>query len=279
MSVAVSGPILLVGAGRMGGALLKGWLAGGLPPRRIFVQEPSPPPDIAAAISQTGIQTGSPPAMDGPPAVILLAVKPQAMNAVLPGVASLAGPDTVVLSIAAGTSIASIAHHLAREVAIVRAMPNTPAAIGRGITALCANDAATPEQRAACEALLKAGGETVWVEAEGLIDAVTAVSGSGPAYVLLLAECLAEAGRAAGLDADLAARLARVTVSGAGELLHQSPLGAGELRRNVTSPGGTTEAALRVLMGSGESGASQPLQELMTRAVDAALRRARELAG
>jgi pyrroline-5-carboxylate reductase len=275
MSVAASGPILLVGAGRMGGALLKGWLAGGLPPRQIFVQEPSPPPDIAEA----GIRTGSPRAMEAPPAVILLAVKPQMMDAVLPGVAPLAGPETVVLSIAAGTSIASIARHFAEPAAIVRAMPNTPAAIGRGITALCANAATNPEQRALCEALLKAGGETVWVGEEGLIDAVTAVSGSGPAYVFLLAECLAEAGRAAGLDADLAARLARVTVSGAGELLHQSPLGADELRRNVTSPGGTTEAALRILMGNGDPGASQPLQELMTRAVDAALRRARELAG
>jgi pyrroline-5-carboxylate reductase len=279
MSVAASGPILLVGAGRMGGALLKGWLAGGLPPRQIFVQEPSPPPDIAAAIAEAGIRTGSPPAMEAPPAVILLAVKPQMMDAVLPGVAPLAGPETVVLSIAAGTSIASIARHFAEPAAIVRAMPNTPAAIGRGITALCANAATNPEQRALCEALLKAGGETVWVGEEGLIDAVTAVSGSGPAYVFLLAECLAEAGRAAGLDADLAARLARVTVSGAGELLHQSPLGADELRRNVTSPGGTTEAALRILMGNGDPGASQPLQELMTRAVDAALRRARELAG
>jgi pyrroline-5-carboxylate reductase len=201
------------------------------------------------------------------------------MDAVLPGVAPLAGPETVVLSIAAGTSIASIARHFAEPAAIVRAMPNTPAAIGRGITALCANAATNPEQRALCEALLKAGGERVWVGEEGLIDAVTAVSGSGPAYVFLLAECLAEAGRAAGLDADLAARLARATVAGAGELLHQSPLGADELRRNVTSPGGTTEAALRILMGNGNPGASQPLQELMTRAVDAALRRARELAG
>jgi pyrroline-5-carboxylate reductase len=269
--------VLLVGAGRMGGALLKGWLAGGRGAERIFVQEPSPPPDVAALIADAGIATGSPPAMDAPPDVIVLAVKPQMMDAVLPGVAPLAGPGTVVLSIAAGRSIASMAGHFPLEMAIVRAMPNTPAAIGRGITALHANPNATAVQRAECEALLRAAGETVWVAEESLIDAVTAVSGSGPAYIFLLAECLAEAGRAAGLDADLAARLARATVSGAGELLHRSPLDPAELRRNVTSPGGTTEAALRVLMG--ENGAPAPMEELMTRAVAAALRRARELAG
>lgn len=278
MSAAMAaGPVLLVGAGRMGGALLKGWLAGGREPGRIFVQEPALPPDIAEIIARAGIATGSPPVMDAPPQVILLAVKPQAMDAVLPGVAPLAGPDTVVLSIAAGRSIDSMARHFKADTAIVRAMPNTPAAIGRGITALCANAHATSDQRAACEALLSATGETVWVAEEGLIDAVTAVSGSGPAYVFLLAECLAEAGKAAGLDAALAARLARATVSGAGELLHRSPEDAAELRRNVTSPGGTTEAALRVLMGEG--GAPAPLEELMTSAVAAALRRARELAG
>jgi pyrroline-5-carboxylate reductase len=272
----MAGPVLLVGAGRMGGALLKGWLAGGHEPGRIFVQEPSLPPDMAEIIARAGIATGSPPVMDVPPGVILLAVKPQAMDAVLPGIAPLAGPETVVLSIAAGRSIASMARYFGGGTAIVRAMPNTPAAIGRGISALCANAHVTPDQRAACEALLKAGGETVWVEEEGLIDAVTAVSGSGPAYVFLLAECLAEAGKAAGLDADLAMTLARATVSGAGELLRRSPEEAAELRRNVTSPGGTTEAALRVLMGEG--GAPAPLEELMTRAVAAALRRARELA-
>jgi pyrroline-5-carboxylate reductase len=274
-----SGSVLLVGAGRMGGALLKGWLAGGFPAERIFVQEPSPPPDVAEAMAGAGVRVGEPPGMDTAPQVMLLAIKPQAMDAVLPGVAPLAGPQTVVLSIAAGTSIASIARHFAADTAIIRAMPNTPAAIGRGITALCASAHASAPQRAACEALLKAGGETVWVDAESLIDAVTAVSGSGPAYVFLLAECLAEAGRAAGLNAELAAKLAGATVSGAGELLHRSPQSPAELRRNVTSPGGTTQAALDVLMGSGEAGMPHPLQELMTQAVAAALRRAGELAG
>jgi pyrroline-5-carboxylate reductase len=279
MSSAKAGSVLLVGAGRMGGALLKGWLAGGFPSTQIFVQEPSPPPDVAEAIASAGIRTGTPPAMDAPPEVVLLAVKPQMIEAVLPGVAPLAGARTVVLSIVAGTSIATLGRHFPPDTAVIRAMPNTPAAIGRGITALCADPHATPQQRAACEALLKVGGETVWVEEEGLIDVVTAVSGSGPAYVFLLAECLAEAGQAAGLDAELAAKLARATVSGAGALLDQSPLDPAELRRNVTSPGGTTQAALQILMGSGEAGASQPMQELMTRAVAAALRRARELAG
>ena len=272
-----AGSVLLVGAGRMGGALLQGWLASGLPPSRIFVQEPSPPPDIAEAIARGGIRTGTPPAMDSPPQVILLAVKPQAMDQVLPTVAPLSGPDTVVLSIAAGRSIESMARVFPANTAIIRAMPNTPAAIGRGITALCANAHTTQAQRAACERLLKASGETVWVEEEGMIDAVTAVSGSGPAYVFLLAECMAEAGRVIGLDAELAAKLARATVSGAGELLHQSALGPDELRRNVTSPNGTTQAALDVLMGGAD--AAHPMQELITRAVEAAQRRARDLAG
>ncbi len=277
MTSSPAGSVLLVGAGRMGGALLKGWLAGGRDPSRIFVQEPSPPPDVAEAIAQAGIVTGAPPAMDAPPEVIVLGVKPQMMEAVLPAIAPLAGPDTVVLSIAAGTGIAGMALHFGQQAAIVRAMPNTPAAIGRGITALCANANATPKQCAECEALMKVSGETVWVDEEGQIDAVTAVSGSGPAYVFLLAECLAEAAKAAGLAPDLAAKLARATVSGAGELLRQSALDPAELRRNVTSPGGTTQAALNVLMG--EDGATGPMQELMTRAVAAAHRRARELAG
>lgn len=205
----------------------------------------------------------------------MLGVKPQAMDAVLPAIGPLAGADTVVLSIAAGRSIASMAGHFAPGTAIVRAMPNTPAAIGRGISALCADENATAVQRDRCEMLMRAAGETVWVPEEGLIDAVTAVSGSGPAYVFHLTECLAEAGRAAGLDAELAAKLARVTVIGAGALMDQSGLDPAELRRNVTSPAGTTEAALRVLGGEG---VTLSLQELITRAVDAALKRARELA-
>lgn len=271
--------ILLVGAGRMGGALLKGWLAQGIAPERIFVQEPMAPPDIADLFATTRIVIGQPPALPAPPAVIVLAVKPQVVDDVVPGVAALAGPDTVVLSIMAGRTIAGIARHFPAETAIVRAMPNTPAAIGRGISVLCANAAVTQPQAEACEQLLTAGGETVWVKDEAMMDAVTAVSGSGPAYVFLLAECLAEAARAAGLPEALSDRLARVTVAGAGELLHRSDLDPAELRRNVTSPGGTTAAALGVLMGEADGGQPGPLADLMRRAVEAATKRSRELAG
>ncbi len=194
------------------------------------------------------------------------------MEQVFPPLAKLAGPGTVVLSIAAGKSIASFEKHLAPGSAVVRAMPNTPAAIGRGITGAVANAAVTPAQKDACDALLSAVGEVVWVADERLIDAVTAVSGSGPAYVFYLAECLAEAGCAAGLPADLAMQLARATVTGAGELMHRSDVPAATLRQNVTSPGGTTAAALGVLM-RGESG----LAALMREAVLAAEKRGREL--
>jgi pyrroline-5-carboxylate reductase len=279
MSDARAGPILLVGAGRMGGALLKGWLAQGIAPDHIFVQEPSLSGDVAALIRDAGIGTGTPPVLPGAPAVMLLAVKPQAMDDVLPLLGSLAGPDTLVISIAAGTTVASIARHFASGAAIVRAMPNTPAAIGRGITALYANSFVSPEQRDACAALLGAVGETVWIEGEAQMDAVTALSGSGPAYVFLLAECMAKAGEAAGLAPDLAARLARATVAGAGELLHRSDLDPAELRRNVTSPGGTTAAALGVLMDDAQSGAAGPLDELLRAAVEAAARRSGELSG
>ncbi|MEJ2118488.1 MAG: pyrroline-5-carboxylate reductase, partial [Alphaproteobacteria bacterium] len=214
---------------------------------------------------------GNPPALSAPPAVMLLAVKPQIMDDVLPTVAPLAGPETVVLSIAAGRTIDSLSKHFSPEAAIVRAMPNTPAAIGRGMTVLCANPAATQPH----------SGEVAWVDDESQMDAVTAVSGSGPAYVFLLAECLAEAGKAAGLPADIASRLARVTVAGAGELLHQSTEDAAELRRAVTSPGGTTAAALAVLMGEGDaaSAATGPLGDLIRRTAEAAAKRSRELAG
>jgi pyrroline-5-carboxylate reductase len=188
-------------------------------------------------------------------------------------IAALIGPTSVVVSIMAGRTLAFLGRALPREAAIVRAMPNTPAAIGRGITVAVPNAGVTPAQRQLAHSLLAATGAVEWIADEGLMDAVTAVSGSGPAYVFLLAESLARAGEAAGLPADLAARLARATVAGAGELLHRSPLDASRLRQNVTSPGGTTAAALDVLM------ASDGIDELMERAVAAAARRSRELAG
>ncbi len=275
MTIELDGPLLLVGAGKMGGAMLAGWLEGGLDPALVVVQDPAPPPEIADLLAKYDIAARAEVAdLDRPPSVLIAAVKPQVMDKVFPPVARLAGPETLVLSIAAGKTIASFERHLPPGTAVVRAMPNTPAAIGRGITGLVANAHVDARRRELTEALLSAVGDVAWVDREELIDAVTAVSGSGPAYIFLLAECLAEAGRAVGLDAETAAKLARATVSGAGELLAQSDLPASKLRENVTSPGGTTAAALAVLMAEGTG-----LQDLMTRAVAAAAKRGKELAG
>lgn len=271
MSIDLGGPLLLVGAGKMGGALLTGWLEGGLAPASVHVQDPAPPPEVAGLLEGAGIEAAAAPDLEAPPAAIVLAVKPQIMDEVLPSVAPAVGPDTVTLSIAAGRTIASLAAHLGGDAAIVRAMPNTPAAIARGITVACANAAVSDAQAERCTTLLSAVGEVAWVEDEALLDPVTAVSGSGPAYVFLLTECLADAGVDAGLPADLAMQLARATVAGSGELMHRSELTPAELRQNVTSRGGTTAEALDVLMGP------QGLVELMRRAVAAAARRSREL--
>ena len=259
--------IWLIGAGRMGGAKLRGWLSAGIPPSALAVREPKPSPEIAALLQERGIAEEHP----SPPDVLVLAVKPQIMAEVLHDVAPLAGPQTAVLSIAAGRTVASIAKHFAEGAAIVRAMPNLPAEVGRGITAAYANPHVSAPQRELCEKLLRAAGQVVWVDDESLIDAVTAVSGSGPAYVFYLVECLAAAGRDVGLPPDLAEQLARATVEGAGELLHRSHLAPARLRENVTSPGGTTAAGLAVLMR--ENG----LQDLLRDAVAAAARRSREL--
>ena len=268
--------LLLVGGGKMGGALLAGWLAkGDVVPRDVCVVEP----DTGAANrlrEQHGVTViDAADSLDAgfAPAVTIFAVKPQVMGDVAPAYRNLVAPGRVFLSIAAGKTIANFEDYLGAGAAIVRAMPNTPAAVGRGIAVLCANAHVTADQRAACTGILAAVGETAWTEDEGDMDAVTAVSGSGPAYVFLLIECLAEAGVAAGLDAELAARLARVTVAGAGELARLSDAPAATLRQNVTSPGGTTAAALDVLM------AEDGLQPLMARAVAAATARGRELAG
>ncbi len=279
MSEIEAGPIVLIGAGRMGGALLKGWLAHGVGTHRIVVQEPEPNEDIKAFLKASGLDTGEARDEPAPPSVIVLAVKPQKMDEVAAQAAHLAGPDTVVLSVAAGKTIANLAAHFGSDAAIVRVMPNTPAAIGRGVSALYANEHVTPEQKADCDRLMAAVGETVWLDDEAQMDAVTAVSGSGPAYVFLLAECMAHAGVAAGLPADLAARLARATVSGAGELMHKAGETPTELRQNVTSPAGTTEAALGVLMGQGSAPENGPMADLLRQAVAAAAKRSRELAG
>ena len=263
--------VFLAGAGRMGGALLRGWLAAGFPPAALAVAEPRPSAQISALLQEKGIASKPHSAPD----VLVLAVKPQIMNEVLAGIAPYAGPGTAVLSIAAGRTVAGIAAHFPPGTPIVRAMPNLPAEIGRGIAAAYANARVTSGQRALCDALLRAVGEVAWIEDESLIDAVTAISGSGPAYVFYLAECLAEAAAAAGLPGELAAQFARATVTGAGELLHRSPLTPAQLRENVTSPGGTTAAGLSVLMGEGERG----LKSLIRETVAAAQRRSRELSG
>lgn len=273
MSLAIDGPLVLAGAGNMGSALLSGWLGQGLDPARVIVQDPSPPPRAEELIRLQGIiRQAAITSLPEPPAVMVVAVKPQAMDEVFPPLARLAGPRTVVLSIAAGRTMAGFERHLPQGAAVVRSMPNTPAAIGRGITVAVANQNVTPAQRATCDQLLRAVGEVAWVDEESLLDAVTAVSGSGPAYVFYLAECLAEAGVKAGLQPQLADKLARWTVSGAGELLHRSDIGSDRLRQNVTSPGGTTFAALQVLM------ADDGLAKLMHEAVAAATARSRELA-
>ena len=273
MSIQLDGDLVLAGAGNMGGAMLAGWLAGGIDPARIVVQDPAPPPGVAALLQRHGIAAHAVlPDRAAPPAVLLMAVKPQIMEDVLPALARRAGPRTLVLSIAAGKTIKSFERHLAPGIAVVRSIPNTPAAVGRGITVAAPNAHVTPAQRALCDTLLGAIGEVGWVDDEALIDPVTAVSGSGPAYVFYLTECLAAAGVKAGIAPDLAMRLARATVAGSGELMRQSDLGPDQLRKNVTSPNGTTYAALQVLMGD------KGLEPLMAEAVAAATRRSRELA-
>ncbi|OAP38196.1 pyrroline-5-carboxylate reductase [Sinorhizobium glycinis] len=271
MSIAVSGPIVLVGAGNMGGAMLGGWIKSGVSGGDVLVIDPGPAPAMQKLLADKGVAhaTAVP---DGVKAgVIFLAVKPQVMEAVLPPLKGLVGPDTVIVSVAAGKTLGFIEGHLG-EAAVVRAMPNTPAMIGRGVTGAFANTRVTEKQRALVHDLLKVSGAVEWVASEADIDTVTAVSGSGPAYVFYLVECMAEAGRKLGLEADLAMRLARETVAGAGELLHQSPDEAARLRQNVTSPGGTTAAALAILM------AEDGMQPLFDKAIAAARKRAEELA-
>ena len=263
------GGLLLLGAGKMGSAMLDGWLARGLDPRQIAVIEPQPSKALRA-LARRGLKLN--PKDARAVAAIVIAVKPQSAPEALPAVRAFAGKSTLALSIMAGRTISFIGQTLPGA-AIVRAMPNTPAAIGRGITVACPNAKVSARQRRLATDLLAAIGTVEWVNDEGLMDAVTAVSGSGPAYVFLLAEAMTEAGIAAGLPRPLASTLARETVAGAGEMLHRSDIDAGTLRQNVTSPGGTTAAALEILMGPGG------FQEILTRAVAAATRRGRELAG
>ncbi|WP_431319936.1 pyrroline-5-carboxylate reductase [Rhizobium sp. YTU87027] len=272
MSSAASGPVVLIGAGNMGGAMLSGWLKSGVPGSSIVVIDPGPSDLMLKTINDAGVThvTSAPAGLTA--GVLFLAVKPQVMDVVLPPVKGTVGPETVVVSVAAGKTLSFLERHLG-ESAMVRAMPNTPAMVGRGVTGAFANARVTDAQRGQVDSLLRVSGPVEWVPTEADIDAVTALSGSGPAYVFYLVECMAEAGRKLGLQADLAMRLARETVAGAGELLHQSPDDASRLRQNVTSPGGTTAAALSVLM------ADDAMQPLFDKALAAARKRAEELAG
>jgi len=272
MTLALSGTLVLVGAGKMGGAMLEGWLRGGAEASRIVALDPAPPAEVKALIERHGVRLNPDVSTIRDAEVVVVAVKPQLMEEVLPGVTGLKSARPLVLSVAAGKTIASFERHFGSDAAVIRTIPNTPAAVGRGITAMAANANVTPAQMALARALLEAVGEIVTVENEAMIDAVTAVSGSGPAYVFYLTECLAAAGEKVGLSRDLAMQLARATVAGAGELMRQSGTEAATLRQNVTSPKGTTYEALQVLM------APDGLQPLFDKAIAAATRRSRELA-
>lgn len=258
--------LVLLGCGKMGSALLAGWLREGLSPRAVHVIDPHP----SDWLKGTGVAVNG--ALPAAPAVVLVAVKPQMMGAALPQLQALGGGTTLFVSIAAGTTIASFEAALGAATPLVRAMPNTPAAIGRGITAIVGNARTTPADLDLAEGLLSAVGQVVRLEAEAQIDAVTAVSGSGPAYVFLLIEALAAAAEAEGLAPDLAMKLAKATVGGAGQLAEDAGESPAQLRINVTSPGGTTAAALAVLMDT-ETG----FGPLLLRAVKAATDRGREL--
>ncbi|PPD13743.1 MAG: pyrroline-5-carboxylate reductase [Methylobacterium sp.] len=265
-------PLLIYGCGKMGGAMLKGALAGGWPASRITVVEPHPAAELLTLQREAGFALNpAEPALAG---LMLISIKPQMLDTAAEGLSRCLDAQSVVVSIMAGKSITDMERRLPQVTRFVRAMPNTPAAIGRGITGAYATEALSETDRAAVTRLLETTGRLEWVASEALIDAVTAVSGSGPAYVFHMVEALAKAGETLGLEPGMAARLARATIEGAGELLFQeAETSPAQLRQNVTSPGGTTAAALEVLMG--ENG----LTPLMTRAVAAAEARARALAG
>ena len=263
-------PLVLVGAGKMGSALLKGWLDRGLDASAVIVLDPAPPPESLAFLNGAAIKPHATLPARLTANVIVVAVKPQVIADVLPGLRDLVGNDTVVLSIAAGATLKNLKAGVG-DAAIVRSIPNTPAQVGRGITVAIANDKVDKAAKALIASLLESVGEVIWVDKEGMIDSATAVSGSGPAYVFHMVEALAAAAVSVGFDKESAQRLARATVEGAGELLHQSDLSADVLRQNVTSPKGTTAAALKILMG--RSG----LTPLMKKAVAAARKRSREL--
>lgn len=263
--------LLLVGCGKMGSALLQGWLNAGLEAAQFYVQEPNPDAALADLGVHLNVDIGA--LQEAAPSVIILAIKPQLAVDILPSIALLAAPETLVISLMAGVSINTMSDLLGGEAAFVRTMPNTPAAIGAGMTALYASSGTQEDQKAAAEALLATVGQTVWLDTEKALDAVTAISGSGPAYLFHMVEALAAAGVNLGLPQDMAAQLAMQTIIGSASMLREDEADPRQLRVNVTSPGGTTEAALDVLMGD-----TGGLVDLMRRATQAAAARAGELA-
>ncbi len=270
--IPLRGTLVLLGAGKMGGAMLEGWLRAGVSPQRIVTLDPAPPVEVMQVIAKNGIAHNPRVGDIHDVEVFVAAVKPQVMDEVLKPVAALRRFKPLVLSIAAGKTIASFARHFGDDAAIIRSIPNTPAAIGRGITVMAANGHVSQAQMQLAASLLASLGEVVTVDDEAMIDAATAVSGSGPAYVFYLTECLAAAAEKAGFSPELAMKLARATVSGSAELMHQSGVEVETLRKNVTSPNGTTFAALQVLM------AADGMKPLFEKAIAAAAQRSRELA-
>jgi pyrroline-5-carboxylate reductase len=262
MSINLKGTLVLAGVGKMGGAMLE----------RIVAIDPKPPQEVLDLLARHHIRHNPPIALITDAEVIIIAVKPQVMDEVLPNLVSLKSSRPLILSVAAGKTIATFAKYFGSDAAIIRTIPNTPAAIGRGITAMNANPNVSKTQMELANALLSSTGEVVTVDDESMIDLVTAVSGSGPAYIFYLTECMAAAGEKIGLPADLAMQLARATVAGSGELMRQSGIDAATLRQNVTSPKGTTYAALQILM------ADDGMKPLFEKAITAAAKRSKELA-
>ncbi len=273
MSIRLAGTLVLVGAGKMGGAMLEGWIASGADPRKITVLDPFASDEMKALLAKNGVAFNPEISTITDAEVVLVAVKPQVMEEVLSNIITLGKSSPLIVSIAAGKTIATFERHFGESAAVIRTIPNTPAAIGRGITAMVANPNVSPSQLQLATDLLSAMGEVVTVDREELIDCVTAVSGSGPAYVFYLTECLANAAEKIGLPPMLAMQLARATVAGSGELMRVTGTEAAVLRQNVTSPKGTTYAALQVLM------ADDGMASLLEKAVKAAADRSRELAG
>ena len=276
-------PVLVVGAGKMGGAILSAWLeAAGeagddeavLDPAQVKVEDPGPPADMVDFLNKFDIQAEAKVELDGPPGLVMLGVKPQVMEPVIDGLAPRLGPSSLVLSILAGKRLDDISRGLPEGTPVVRAMPNTPVQVGAGMTVFVGNRFVTDEQRAALDALFASTGTTAWLDDETLMDAVTGVSGSGPAYIFYLAECLTKAGVAQGLPEELALTLARNTIYGAGSLMVHSDAQPSVLRENVTSKAGTTAAALDVLMADDDG-----ISPVVERAVAAAAARSKALSG